>query len=298
MRLAVTLWLLLAWTLPATADGKTAYPFSVVTQRSSVGHQVVARNSGPAPVSVRLTLANAENVSIQRALPVYAVVQGNSELLLLQIRPLNPGRIHRFTTQSSYKLGSIVAVPDPRAVYRLPYENGRSFFISQAADGPISTHDGDDSRYAVDFTMPENTPVVAARDGVVIASESSQRLGGRNPALMSMANFVSIVHADQTVATYAHLAPGGVRVRPGEPVLAGTIIGYSGATGYTSGPHLHFVVQKLVRKNDGFSAVSLPLRFYVGDPPYVFEPSYQQWLTADYSSPGKAPMQVHASRLR
>lgn len=298
MRLAVTLWLLMACMLPAIADGKTAYPFLVVTQRSSVGHQVVARNSGPAPVSVRLTLVNAENVSIQRTLPVYAVVQANSELLLLDIRPSNPGRTHRFTTQSTYKLGSIVAVPDPRAVYRLPYENGSSFFISQAAGGPISTHDGEDSRYAVDFTMPVNTPVVVAREGVVIASESSHRRGGRNPALMSMANYVSILHADQTIATYAHLAPGGVRVRPGERVLAGTPIGYSGATGYTSGPHLHFVVQKLVRQNEGFAAISLPLRFYVGDPPYVFEPRYQQWLTADYSSPGKAPLQVNDRRLR
>jgi len=298
MRLAVTLWLLMTCTLPAVAGGKAAYPFVVVTQRSGAGHLVVARNSGPAPVSVRLTLANAENVSIQRALPVYAVVPANSELLLLQILPSTPGRNHRFATQSTYKLGSILADPDPSAVYRLPYDNGSSFFISQAASGPITTHVGEDSRYAVDFTMPVNTPVVAARAGVVIASESSHRLGSRDPALLSMANFVSILHADQTIATYAHLAPGGVRVRPGERVLAGTTIGYSGSTGYTSGPHLHFVVQKLVRQNDGFAAVSLPLRFYVGDPPYVFEPRYQQWLTADYSSPGKAPKQVNDRRLR
>lgn len=298
MRWAVHLWLLMACMLPAIAAGKTAYPFALVTQRSGAGHQVVARNSGPAPVSVRLTLANAENVSIQRALPVYAVVQAYSELLLLQIHPMTPGRNHRFATKSTYKLGNILAVPDPRAVYRLPYENGRSFFISQAAGGPMTTHDEEDSRYAVDFTMPVNTPVVAAREGLVIASESSHRLGGRNPALMSLANFVSILHADQTVATYAHLAPGGVRVRTGERVLAGTPIGYSGATGYTSGPHLHFVVQKLVRQNEGFAAVSLPLRFYVGDPPYVFEPRYQQWLTADYSTPGKAPARVNDRRLR
>ncbi|MBL0167961.1 MAG: hypothetical protein IPP85_12880 [Propionivibrio sp.] len=93
----------------------------------------------------------------------------------------------------------------------------------------------------------------------MIASESSHRRGGRNPALMSMANYVSILHADQTVATYAHLAPGGVRVRPGER-FAGTPIGYSGPPA-TLRAALHFVVQKLVRQNEGFAAVSLPLRF-------------------------------------
>lgn len=282
-----TFWLLLACALPAGA--KEAYPFSVVAERSGAGHRVLARNSGPAPVSVRLTLTYAENVSTIQPLPVYAVVRPYSDLLLLQIRSLDSGRGHRFATQSTYNLGSVLAVPDPRAVYRLPYENGRSFVISQTAGGPLTTHGGDESRYAVDFTMPENTPIVAARDGVVVEAESSYRLGGRDRVLLSMANYVRILHADETIATYAHLAPDSVRVRPGESVLAGMLIGHSGVTGYTSGPHLHFVVQKLVRENDGFARVSLPLRFYAGNPPYVFEPKYHQVATADYSTPGRPP---------
>ncbi|MBK7953987.1 MAG: M23 family metallopeptidase [Candidatus Accumulibacter sp.] len=298
MRSLPILWLLLACTLSAIAGAREAYPLSITAERRGSGHQVLARNAGPAPVSVRLTLASVENVDSVQALPVVAVVPPYSELLLLQIRPLTPGRSHRFATQSTYKIGNISALPDPRAIYRLPYENGRSFVVSQAAGGPITTHHADDSRYAIDFRMPENTPIVAARGGVVIATESSHRRGGQDPALLSMANYVSILHVDDTVATYAHLAPGGVRVRVGERVLAGTPIGYSGATGYTSGPHLHFVVQRLVRADEGFASVSLPLRFYVGLPPYAFEPAYRQWLTADYSAPGKPPQLVDARAAR
>ena len=103
---------------------------------------------------------------------------------------------------------------------------------------------------------------------------------------------MSIVHADETIATYAHMAFSGVRVRPGQQVQAGTLIGYSGATGYTSGAHLHFVVHRLVRTNDGFARVSLPLRFYVGTPPRVFEARYQQLLTADYSASLRRPPAV------
>lgn len=294
----LTLCWLLACTLSAMATAKEVYPFSVAAERRGSGHQVLARNSGPAPVSVRFTLTSAENVETVQALPVVAVVPPYSDLLLLQIRPLTPGRSHRFATQSTYKLGSFLALPDQRAIYRLPYENGRSFVISQAAGGPISTHHAADSRYAIDFRMPENTPIVAARGGVVIATEASYRRGGKEPALLSMANYVSILHVDDTVATYAHLAPGGVSVRVGERVLAGTPIGYSGATGYTSGPHLHFVVQKLVRAEEGFANVSLPLRFYVGLPPYAFEPAYRQLLTADYSAPGKAPPLVDERAAR
>ena len=283
------LCLLIAGVLPGIAGAKPAYPFAVSAERSGTGHDLIARNRGPAPVSVRLTLTATENVATTQPLPVLAVVRPHSELLLLHIRPAATGRSLRFSTQSTYSVGSFYAIPDPRASYRLPYPDGYAFVISQAAGGPMTTHHADDSAYAVDFTMPENTPIVAARDGVVIESESANRLGSKDRGLLAAANYVRILHADETVATYAHLAPGGVMVRTGEKVSAGTVIGLSGATGYASGPHLHFVVQKLVRRNEGFAMVSLPIRFHVGNPPYVFEPKFRQLATADYTTPGKPP---------
>ena len=289
MRRLLISWLLIACTLPGMAGAKLAYPFSVSAERSRAGHDLIARNRGPAPVSVRLTLTATENVATTQPLPVLAVVRPHSELLLLRIRPSYPGRSLRFSTQSTFSIGSFYAIPDPRASYRLPYQDGRSFVISQAAGGPLTTHNTDESEYAVDFTMPEKTPVVAARDGVVIETESANRFGSKDRELLALANYVRILHTDETVATYAHLAPGGVRVNAGEKVSAGTVIGLSGATGYASGPHLHFVVQKLVRRNEGFAMVSVPIRFHVGNPPYVFAPQFRQFPTADYSSPGKPP---------
>ena len=289
MRRILFSWLLITCALPGLAGAKQAYPFSVSAERSGAGHDLIARNRGPAPVSVRLTLTATDNVAATQPLPVLAVVRPHSELLLLHIRPAVPGRGLRFSTQSTYSIGSFYAIPDPRAIYRLPYQDGRSFVISQAPGGPLTTHNTDDSEYAVDFTMPENTPIVAARDGVVIETESANRRGSKDRSLLAAANYVRILHADETVATYAHLAPNGVRVRPGEKVSAGTVIGLSGATGYASGPHLHFVVQKLVRRNEGFAMASVAIRFYVGNPARVFEPKFRQLATADYSTPGKPP---------
>ena len=297
MRRLLLFWLLVACTLTGAASARQAYPFSVSAERSGSGSALIARNRGPAPVSVRLALSGADNVSSTQPLPVYAVVRPCSEALLLQIRPNHPGRGLRFSTQATFSIGNFHATPDPRATYRLPFANGRSFVISQAPGGPLTTHTADDSEHAVDFTMPENTPVVAARDGVVIETEATNRFGGKDRGLLAMANYVRILHADETVATYAHLAPGGVRVRPGERVSAGTVIGQSGATGYTSGPHLHFVVQKLVRRNDRFAMVSVPFRFSVGDPPHVFTPKFGQLATADYAAPGRAPPFVDARRV-
>jgi murein DD-endopeptidase MepM/ murein hydrolase activator NlpD len=294
VRRLLFLCLLAACALPGIADARQNYPFSVTAERNGSGHDVIASNRGPAPVSVRLTLSATENVSTSQPLPVYIVVRPYSEFTLLQIRPDRPGRSHRFATQTTYRIGNFFAVPDARATYRLPYADGQRFVISQAPGGPLTTHNGEDSAYAVDFTMPENTPVVAARDGTVIATEATNSYGGKDRDLLAMANYVRILHADQTIATYAHLAPGGVRVRPGDKVSAGTLIGLSGATGYASGPHLHFVVQRLVQRNDGFAMVSLPIRFHVGNPPYVFTPQFRQVPTADYAKPGMPPPSANA----
>ena len=295
MRLFLLLWLLIAGTC-GFAEAKQPYPFSVTVERIGNGQNLIARNRGPAPVSVRLTLSGADNVVASQSLPVHAVVRPNSEMVLLQIRPADPARSLRFSSQSAYNLGNFHAQHDPQARYRLPFADGGSFIISQAADGPLTTHSAADSENAVDFTLPENTPIVAARDGTVIETEAANRYGGRDRVLLNMANYVRILHADETVATYAHLAPGGVTVAPGQRVTAGTLIGYSGATGYTAGPHLHFVVQKPAPTTQGFAMRSLALRFYVGNPPYVFEPRTRQLVTADYSTPGTAPPLVNEKR--
>jgi murein DD-endopeptidase MepM/ murein hydrolase activator NlpD len=82
----------------------------------------------------------------------------------------------------------------------------------------------------VDFAAPKGTRVLAAGDGYVL------RAGVRG----GYGNAVEIRHGGGIVTLYGHLngfAPGikaGVRVRQGEP------IGYVGATGWATGPHLHY----------------------------------------------------------
>ncbi len=274
--------LLVQGSLSACVAAASAYPFLVTSEYSGGDYTLVARNGGPAPVSVRLVLNDVENIAPSRFLPVYAVVRPHSDYVLLQVRPAIPGRPYSFSSESLYSLGSFYAEHDARAVYRLPFENGRRALVTQGSDGPRITHTTADSEHAVDFTLPEGAPVVAARDGIVIESESANRLGGQNPVLLSRANFVRILHADDTLATYAHLAPGGVKVQVGQRVNAGSVIGRSGATGYASGPHLHFVVQKLLGSGEGFTRVSLPIRFYTGNPTRSFVPRYRQTVTADY----------------
>lgn len=272
------------------AEQMQNYPFSIENEKDGEGHRIVARNSGPAPVSVKLSIADSQNIAPDRPFPVFAVVPpGGGTLYLARIRPAIAGVGYSFRTQSFWLLGDFNAAQSPDAVYRLPYRDGMAFRILQAHGGPITTHTTLDSQYAVDIGMPQGAPIVVSRDGVVIYTEANQIYGSQSPDMMTKANEVRIQHIDGTIAVYAHLAHGGVFVYSGQRVTAGTQIGLAGSTGYSSGPHLHFAIQTVGRSGGDFAVVSLPFRFYVGNPPAVFPPQFGMLAKADYSSLGQAP---------
>ena len=273
----------------AQADQKT-YPFSLETEQEASGHRIVAHNNGPAPVSLRVDIDLSPEIASDHGFPLYAVVPPKGTAYLARLWPAMPGMGYKFKTRTSWILGDYNAQQGRDASYRLPWPDGLSFRISQAADGPRKTHTTPDSFFAVDIPMPEGTPILAARDGLVIDTEADETDGGQTPDMLTKANAVRILHEDGTTATYAHLAHGGVFVYAGQRVSAGSRIGLAGSTGYSSGPHLHFAVQRVEKGSEGLTLTSLPFRFRVGEPPAVFEPRYGMLLKADDSRPGLLPL--------
>ena len=126
-------------------------------------------------------------------------------------------------------------------LYELPFQNGKRYKIIQAFGGKFS-HSSDQSRYAIDFKIPIGDTIVAARSGrVVSAIEHFTERGGRE--YRDKANQVVIYHDDGTLAFYVHLDKDGALVEVGDLVEAGQNIGIAGFTGFTTTPHLHFVVR-------------------------------------------------------
>jgi murein DD-endopeptidase MepM/ murein hydrolase activator NlpD len=84
----------------------------------------------------------------------------------------------------------------------------------------------------VDFGAPMGTPVMAALPGQVVAAGDR---GGYGLAV--------IIENNAQRNLYAHLS--GIAVQPGQTVPAGSVIGWVGSTGNSTGPHLHFESQYL-----------------------------------------------------
>ena len=166
------------------------------------------------------------------------------------------------------------AQPDPGAQYRLPFPSGTRYLVSQGFGGGYS-HTDEQNFHAVDLGVAEGTPILAARDGLVVEVERDfYESGGDRSRLAARANMVRVLHEDGTMAVYAHLAYESTLVTPGSVVLAGQRLGAAGATGFATGPHLHFVVQR----NSGMQLVSIPFRFSAPDgAPYSPETS-RGWL--------------------
>ncbi|MFG0381826.1 peptidoglycan DD-metalloendopeptidase family protein [Pseudomonas sp. zbq_18] len=220
------------------------------TKKHAAGETLLVRNDLYAPVEIELRLDKVSNAVGAPDAPIRWVLPPRSKIRLLTLAPQDAGKPLRYKPRLRYAMG------DPRLqpqVYRYPLPwRGGPFKLTQGANGRYS-HYTPKGRYAMDIAMPEGTPILAARGGMVVKTENHQSGRGNNPS----GNFVRILHDDGTMGVYLHLMRGSVSVREGQRVTSGTPIARSGNTGNSTGPHLHFVVQR----NVGLALESIPFNF-------------------------------------
>jgi murein DD-endopeptidase MepM/ murein hydrolase activator NlpD len=87
------------------------------------------------------------------------------------------------------------------------------------------------THFGLDFRVPSGTPVAAMNDGTVLLARP----------LYFEGNFVVLDHGQGLLTLYLHLSE--FKVKEGDQVKRGQIIGLSGGTGRATGPHLHVAVR-------------------------------------------------------
>ena len=82
----------------------------------------------------------------------------------------------------------------------------------------------------IDYAAPTGTPVKASGDGTILTVSSSSSRG----------NYIVIGHGEKYQTKYLHLSRFARGIEQGKRVQQGQVIGYVGATGWATGPHLHY----------------------------------------------------------
>ncbi len=197
-----------------------------------------------------------ENLSCPDRFPLTRTVKGPQAQPVTTFTVIDPAQRWNTNLYFYWQYGSPSAGKEKEVSYQLPFEQGKRYRVCQSFNGKI-THYAE-TRYAVDFLMPIGSPIHAARDGVVVATEDRHGEGKLEPAYSTKVNLVYIQHDDGSVARYFHLVKDGVRVTPGQRVKAHDLIGLSGNSGYSDVPHLHFEVSRPV---NGKSKTTVPFTF-------------------------------------
>ncbi len=206
--------------------------------------QLMAENPLHAPVSMQVLFGDASRNT--------ELVIGANQSVALGVDPNDSAFRYRWT------LGDPGARADD-SVYAFPVVQPGRYKITQAFRGSFS-HAAQPNLYALDIAIPVGTEIVAAREGTVIWVKDDYHMSGQGSYFLDKANFVLVLHKDGTFASYAHTLMGSAQVEAGQRVETGDVLARSGSSGFSSGPHLHFVI----RQNVAGEVVSVP--FSMTDP--------------------------------
>ena len=165
-----------------------------------------------------------------------------------------------------------------RGIVRLPF-NGEWYAVSGGADPKLNRHGGGEPQsYAYDLViMRDGTthagdgsdnqdyfaygqPVLSPVDGTVVTVVDGipDNIPGCTNIAYAPGNSVLIDDHNREWVFIAHLQPYRTLVLPGQPVLAGDLLGYCGSSGNSSEPHIHFHMQNGPYIQD---ASGLPITF-------------------------------------
>lgn len=232
---------------------------NIILEQSENGYNVYAFNNEFCPVTIEVNFT-LENLKNENPETLYYVVEAQAKkqfITSLTIETKN--KKYGVSTKTRINFGNHLQQDyDKDFEYHLPTIKGEYFAVHQGYNGNFSHQ----NQKAIDFSMPIGTPIYASRGGVVVKVVKNNTKGCDKRSCLEYNNYIIIYHNDGTFAEYTHIKQNGTNLKPGDQVKTGEQIGFSGNTGFSTGPHLHLVIflQRIGGERD-----SLPTKFLTND---------------------------------
>ncbi|ENY6170594.1 peptidoglycan DD-metalloendopeptidase family protein [Vibrio fluvialis] len=141
-------------------------------------------------------------------------------------------RLDTAAITSSVRMVMLTQIPSGAPVHNARISSGYGKRVHPVT-GQVKFHRGQD------FAVNTGTPVYAPADGVVEVTRASSKGSG---------NFLRLQHSYGFTSSYSHLQK--FAVNSGDFIQKGDLIGYSGNSGLSSGPHLHYEIRFVGRSLD------------------------------------------------
>lgn len=198
-----------------------------------------ADNDEFAPVSLEYSFT-ANNLSSSLADKSVIIIPAKTKKFpISELKAIDSKKGTNFKYNAYYVLGDVnVNFSETNFNYSLPFAKNKKYLIYQGYNGNFSHQ----HTYSLDFSLKTGEEVYAAREGKVVQVIANN---DKNCAIKNCAKFnnkIVILHGDGTLAEYVHLKQNGSKVKVGENVTQNQLLGFSGNTGWSKGPHLHFSV--------------------------------------------------------
>ncbi len=238
-------------------DGGAAPAIRLYESLDADAPVLIAQNPFVSWTQIAFHVESSRNLDPDAARLGNALLAPGSDTVLMKLERIDPDTPVEVGFSYQYIFGHPGARHRSDQLYRLPFPEAEAHLVSQAYPN-VSTHAAVADRHAIDFEMPVGTEVFAARSGIVVEVIDDFVGGGVDfERYAGSGNYLRILHDDGTFALYGHLSWNSIAVVPGQRVGRGEHIADSGNTGFSTGPHLHFVVQR----NSAGAVESVPVMF-------------------------------------
>ena len=217
--------------------------------------QVFADNDEEMQMSAKFDFKLSNMVSTLPNNQIIVIPAKTKKFQIAKLSVIKPNAANSYSYKNIFNFGNVEQEKyDENYIYSLPFQKGKTQLIYQGYNGKFSHQNAN----ALDFNLKIGDKIFAAREGKVVEVVQNNNQSCANLYCAKFNNKIVIMHSDGTFGDYAHLKFNGAEVKVGEEIKKGQFIGYSGNTGFSNGPHLHFAV--FLNRMDG-NRVFIPTKF-------------------------------------